>query len=515
METGRAFRRLVQDLHVIRSTWGSVAQVLGLTERGLRLMMARSDEELAAAWPKYRDKAIVAARDAGLEPVLYVGQVVLWDPRLSFELNLNLPIEAPPIPVRPFRDLGVSFLGMRLNSPFGSPASVITANAARISFLARTGCDLLTYKTVRSRLTHSHPTPNILLVLDQISRLEPNRPIPSIFVADSLECTEWISAARGMLNRYGMPSLSPTEWQADIENALQSLVEGQQLIVSIVGTIDPGEGPDAYVDDFVVVAKMAKEAGAKILEPNLSCPNAGKEGELYRDTELSARVCAAIRKAVPDVPLIAKIGYLPTDQLRQLMLALAPHVNGFTGINTVPAEGQRQGPGGRVPAFFVQGLKAGLSGGPIHGFAMKCIRDMVQIRAAEGLKELVIIGVGGVTEPSEVHTLLGLGANAVQAATAFYEDAYFGVRVRRYLEEQFLSRKLSLEEQLREEHWNWSEAVRQIDGLKLNRPGLAIANEVWFDHESRVRETVARGPRVSLALKPVADFVKLIGERLR
>lgn len=514
METGKALRRLISDLHAVKGTWGAVALSLGTTERNLRLVLARSDEELAGYWPRYREKALTAAREAGLEPVLYDGEVVLWDPRLSFERNLNLAIEAPPLPVRPFRDLGVTLLGFRLNSPFGSPASVLTANADRIRFLARTGCDLLTYKTVRSRVTHSHPTPNILLVLDRIARLEPDRPIPPILVADSLECDDWISAVKGMLNRYGMPSLAPNAWQADVENAIRTLTDGQQLIVSIVGTLEPGDGPEAYVEDFVRVAKLAREAGAKIVEPNLSCPNAGKEGELYRDTELATRVCAAIRAEIPDVPIIAKIGYLPTHQLRELVVAIAPHVNGITAVNTIPAEGQREGLGGRVPAFLVPGLKAGLSGGPIHGYALKCIRDLVQIREEEGLKDLAVIGVGGVTEPSEVHALLGLGADAVQAATVFYEDAYFGVRVRRYLEEQYLSRKLSLEEQLRLEHWNWSEAVRQKDGLKLSKAGLVIANDIWFEHESRVRETASRGPRSSLPPKTVADFTDLLTTRL-
>ncbi len=515
MQSGSLLRTLLQKLHEYHGIWGPVATAMGINERTVRNWMALSDEELGKLWPKYRESILAAAREARIEEPLYDPRVALWNPRLSFRRNVNRVIEAPPLPIIPFRNFRRKLFGLELNSPFGSPASVITSTSDRVRFLARTGCDLITYKTVRSRSKHSHPTPNILLVLDRLGRLPHDAPVPPIVAADSQECDEDISSTHGVLNRYGMPSHAPEEWQSEVETSIGHLGEGQALIVSIVGTVDTGAGSDALVEDFARVAAMAYEAGARILEMNLSCPNTGNDGELFRDPMVSGRVAKAVRAVVPDAVLVAKIGYTSSPSLDELVAALAPSINGVAAINTLSAEALREGLEGLGPAWGIPGLRAGLSGAPIHGFAINCLRQLLRVRKEQGLvDDLDIIGIGGVTEPSDVSNMLSMGANAVQAATAFFQDAYFGYHVRRYLEEQYQTDGDDLEIQLNEEHWGWSAAVRDLPGLYANPQGMAIANAVWCEHEKVVREAALRGKRFRLK-QPASEFAALISAKLR
>jgi dihydroorotate dehydrogenase len=58
----------------------------------------------------------------------------------------------------------------------------------------------------------------------------------------------------------------------DVKKALNCLRSDQLLIVSVMGSYEDYTGPDV-VADFVAVARMAEEAGAPVIELNLSCPN--------------------------------------------------------------------------------------------------------------------------------------------------------------------------------------------------------------------------------------------------
>lgn len=84
----------------------------------------------------------------------------------------------------------------------------------------------------------------------------------------------------------GMPSLPVEFWQDDVAQARAALQPGQVLIVSIVGTAQPGMSEDAYVEEFATLAAMVVEAGADIVEANLSCPNVGEAegGAVYKGT---------------------------------------------------------------------------------------------------------------------------------------------------------------------------------------------------------------------------------------
>jgi dihydroorotate dehydrogenase len=219
-------------------------------------------------------------------------------------------------------------------------------------------------------------------------------------------------------NSFGMPTQPVAVWQADVGRARAAAGPGQALVVSVVGTADPGDGPAQFAADFVRTAGLAAEAGAPILEANLSCPNVGGHGLLCHDIAAARAVCAAIRERVPDRPLLVKLGSYPAtsagqDALAALVDALAPFVAGFSAINAVPypvvdPTGIQALPGaGRA--------RAGICGAAIRDMGLDVVRRLAALRAETG-GAWGIIGVGGVMTPAAYRAYRRAGADVVQAA---------------------------------------------------------------------------------------------------
>jgi len=326
------------------------------------------------------------------------------------------PLAAPARP--PF-----AFLGFALNSPLGVPAGPLL-NSAYVDLYARLGWDVPVYKTVRSIVRHCHPAPNCQFlpaaVLDETDALSIRSVSPAPDRVTDLSIT----------NSFGMPSKAPGEWMADVAKAQASMNDGQVLVVSIVGT--PGAGGRDLVADFAYTAALAKEAGAKIIEANFSCPNVmSGEGSLYGDPDLSAVVTGRIRREIGDIPLLIKIGALPDERLRAVVAANLANIDGIAAINTVPmrvvdADGQQALPGeGR--------LQSGVCGAAIREVAAAMTARLCRIRENLG-RHFAVVSVGGVMTEDDIDARLRLGADLVMSATAAMWDPLLANRwrARRY-----------------------------------------------------------------------------------
>ena len=190
------------------------------------------------------------------------------------------------IPVRTKFPTATKLWDFELNSPLGIPAGPLF-NSKFIKLYADLGFDTLVYKTVRSIERQAHPNPNIVFV-DISKGVTPEdtiytRPEPS----DIHDLT--------ITNSYGVNSLTIPEWQADFAKAQAAMHDGQLLILSCMGT----HGLDRELtDDYAYVAAAAKDAGAKAIEINLSCPNlkGARTGAIYLDPETSSTISRKVKK---------------------------------------------------------------------------------------------------------------------------------------------------------------------------------------------------------------------------
>jgi dihydroorotate dehydrogenase len=200
--------------------------------------------------------------------------------------------------------------------------------------------------------------------------------------------------------------------------ALAGAGKGQLLIMSVVGTIREGFTPDEYYDDFAAAARYAKEAGAQVVEVNLSCPNVASEGVICYSHDAVVEICKRTKAALGDTPLIIKIGYFTADQqttLEEIVRDASPYVAAISAINTlqgtiVDADGQQALPGaGRA--------RSGVCGAGIKWAGLDMVRRLDALRKDHGYG-YEIIGVGGVMTPADFAEYRAAGADVVQAVTA-------------------------------------------------------------------------------------------------
>jgi dihydroorotate dehydrogenase (NAD+) catalytic subunit len=324
------------------------------------------------------------------------------------------------VPATPMKD----FLGHRVASRIGVAASLLM-NERWFELYSRLGFDLLTYKTIRSRARLAHPLPNWLYLNER--SVAADSPTAALQAIDGVPAAPFAATAAGSI---GMPSSAPEVWRRDIRRCRGLLRPGQIMIVSVVGTADAHTTEVDIIGDFSALAAEARDAGAHVVELNFSCPNVGqRESEVYRDTELAARIATAARAAIGSLPLLVKIGPIEERVLMaELLRRLAGLVDGVVMINApsrliVDASG--------APAFAGGRERAGMMGGAVFDVALKCVRAAVEIVQHDGL-DLHVLAVGGVCSVERISAFADAGAYAVLAASACAWDPYLAVRAKHH-----------------------------------------------------------------------------------
>jgi dihydroorotate dehydrogenase len=225
-----------------------------------------------------------------------------------------------------------------------------------------------------------------------------------------------------------MPSRSPDVWRDDIEQTRRRLPRGKILVVSVVGTAQPHWSIDDLARDYALCARWAVESGADAVEANFSCPNVATcDGTLYQQPASAAVVAGELRRAVGDVPLIAKIGHVPElRKIDALLTAIGPHVSGIAMTNSIAAHVEDSD---SVKMF----------GGEPRGICGDATRDASVRQVALFAKRLkkhgphiALIGVGGIGTALQVRQYLRAGAESVQLATSAMVNPAVALRIRRH-----------------------------------------------------------------------------------
>jgi dihydroorotate dehydrogenase (NAD+) catalytic subunit len=339
----------------------------------------------------------------------------------SYEWNYEHgPLFALDIPKLHRTKPSFEFLGQKLHSPLGVPAGPLL-NSQWVKLYAALGFDIPVYKTVRSVARPSHPAPNCAYV-------NGNRQLGVEDVGREILTRDTAPQSLHELtitNSFGVPSLEPKQWMADIEKANSYLGTGQVLIVSINGT--PGLKNRSLEEDYAYCAALAKEAGAQIIEANYSCPNVCTgEGSIYSDAEFSARISGFIRKEIGNTPFLIKMGMVDTEtKLENIVEKNRPFVDGFSGINTIAMNVRK--PDGTQALPGKNRLKSGLCGNAIHDAGLSFTAQLARIKKKRR-DDFVICGVGGMMTPQDLHKRLNAGADVVMTATAAMWDPYLASR---------------------------------------------------------------------------------------
>lgn len=293
-----------------------------------------------------------------------------------------------------------SFLALEVRSRLGISAGLLL-NSKWLLAYAQRGFDILTYKTVRTSYRPCYDPPNWVFVEDDGGD-------GPVYATDRIpeNPTQITSAVC-----FGMPSMAPQTWREDVQRARAALAPGKVLIVSVVATPFDGAAARDVADDFARCAAWAAEAGADVIEANLSCPNVcSQEGSVYMDAQLSRTITSAIRAAIEKKPLLLKIGHFADPaKLRTFLRFVNGLADGVTLVNAVSRPVLRRN--GR-PVFGEPFVKAGVIGRGIHNASVEGLRRAGEIIRAEGLK-LALVGVGGVSCDEDARDFFDTGACAV------------------------------------------------------------------------------------------------------
>lgn len=349
-------------------------------------------------------------------------QQPFYDPKKSYEVNYT---EGPfgdfadKKIIKEKKDAIYTFLGHKLTLPFGIPAGPLL-NAHFVKAALDKGFDMPVYKTVRSRVYPCHPLPNVLAVHLEKLTLEAAQNTP--LIADG-NYTEPL----GITNSFGVPSMNPDIWQADLKDSVSYERKGQLVIGSFQGT--GGGGVNAYIADWVTTARLMKETGVKVMEANLSCPNEGTANVLCLDLERTKAVLTAVKNEIGNVPLLIKGAYMPQEYLIKFVKELSPIVQGFSVINTIAAsivdeKGKQALPGnGR--------LRSGVCGSPIKWAGIDMVKRLNALRKKLQLN-YVIVGVGGVMNVKDYEEYKNNGADAVMSATGAMWNPHLAHMIKKY-----------------------------------------------------------------------------------
>jgi dihydroorotate dehydrogenase len=298
------------------------------------------------------------------------------------------------------------FFGKKVYLPFGIPAGPIpNANFCKGAF--DKGFDLIMYKTVRTQAKTCNKFPNIVPV-----QIEGDLTIEK--ARNGLVIDSDFKDPIAITNSFGVPSLSPKEWQPDFKKAQKFAKKGQVMIATFQGT-NTGDGEEAFIEDWKKGAELIMETNPDIIEMNLSCPNEGTTNLLCHDTNRVVKIATEVRKIVGKTPLLVKMSYFENeDTLIDFIEKLSPILDGFNAINTIAgeirnAQGEQALPGkGR--------LISGVCGAPIKWAGINMVKRMAKIR--ENLNaNFKIIGTGGVTNAQDYKDYIAAGADAVMSAT--------------------------------------------------------------------------------------------------
>jgi dihydroorotate dehydrogenase (NAD+) catalytic subunit len=243
-------------------------------------------------------------------------------------------------------------------------------------------------------------------------------------VAKSVSAVPWpgrkpprlAAAGEGMLNGIGIQNPGVEAWAAEVGPRLES-----------VSTAVWGSAVGNTPDEFAEVAAGLEEAGVAAVEVNLSCPNLEGGGMFALEATSAAAVVAAVRAATA-LPIGAKLTPNSED-LVPIAAAVAE-----AGADWVVLGNTVWGAGFDIETRrpVLSGVVGGYSGKPIKPIALRCVWQVSQ-----AIRDLPILGVGGVTHGDDVVEFLLAGASAVGVGTAHFASPKIGSRIvgqlRRYM----------------------------------------------------------------------------------
>ena len=204
-------------------------------------------------------------------------------------------------------------------------------------------------------------------------------------------------------------SENPAEEDFDTLRRLKQDYPSKVVVASIMGQTE---------EEWMVLAKMAQDAGVDAVELNFSCPQmrlAGMGSDVGQDPELVMFYTAHVKRAV-NIPVIPKMTPNITHISQPAMAAYFASADAISAINTIKSVTMDK-------RAMVSGHKtiSGLSGRAVKPIALRYILEMAKNPVMKGLR---MSGIGGIETWRDALEFLQLGCTNLQVCTAVMQYGY-------------------------------------------------------------------------------------------
>jgi len=270
-------------------------------------------------------------------------------------------------------DLSLNFCGIALRNPTVLASGILGTTQALLRRTAMAGAGAVTIKSISREPRGGHANPTIL------------------------------AFEAGMINAVGYSN-------PGLEEALQEFADlsdvDAPVFASVIGT---------EAEDFARVAEPLAKLPFAAVELPLSCPHTPGYGTLAGQgtPEATAAITAAVRKVVPDKPILVKISPNIPALCEVACAAQEAGADAITAVNSM-------GPGmlinieAREPVLdFKMG---GVTGPALRPVATRCVYDLYKAI------KIPIVGTGGISTGRHAIEMMMAGATLVGVGSAVYEQ---------------------------------------------------------------------------------------------
>ncbi len=259
---------------------------------------------------------------------------------------------------------------------------------------------------------------------------------PSHFLIDE------VSPRFDALTKEGTPFVGFKNMEQIAEHSLEENLRDLRLLkenypdkVVIASIMGPTE------EDWEELARLVTEAGADMIEMNLSCPQMTSHAmgsDVGTNAELCKSYCQAVKRG-SSLPMMAKMTPNITDMVPVAKACLEGGADGIAAINTIKSVcnvdlDRKIG----LPIINGKSAISGYSGKAVKPVALRFIQ---QLRSGEGLENLPISGIGGIETWEDAAEFILLGSTTLQVTTSIMQYGYRIVEdmkngLMHYMEEQ-------------------------------------------------------------------------------
>ena len=308
------------------------------------------------------------------------------------------------------KDLSVDFLGVHFENPFCLSSSPVGNCFEMCKKAYDTGWAGVVFKTIG---------PGDFLI-DEVSPR---------FDAVTKEATPFV----GFKNMEQIAE-HPLEQNLEDLRKLKQAYPDKVLIASIMGPTEK---------DWEELARLVTEAGADMIEMNLSCPQMTSHAmgsDVGTNAELCKSFCAAVKRG-SKLPMMAKMTPNITDMVPVAKACLEGGADGIAAINTIKSIcnvdlDRKIG----MPIINGKSSISGYSGKAVKPVALRFVQQL-----RDGIPGVPISGIGGIETWEDAAEFLLLGATTLQVTTAIMQYGYRIVEdmkngLMHYMEEQGVDR---------------------------------------------------------------------------